>query len=179
MVALIFAAALIFGVLSWIVRMYRVPLGADVTTRGIDGLRSRTGVRLVEPELWRLRRIDDARFAAAILMLQIVHTGSPLTGAERTRILDFLADPLQVRDPAAMLGEAMDHAVARRPFHLATKAVLPLLRRRLTHDERDALLAMLNAVAGAHSPPSALQNAALARFRDELCAEPTGRDARR
>ena len=179
MVAMIFAAALIIGVLSWIVRMYRVPLGADVSTRGIDGLRNRTGVWLVDPDLWRLERIDDARFAAAILMLQIVRTGSPVTNAERARILDFLADPLQVKDPAAMLDRAMDHAAARRPFHLTAEAVLPLLRRRLTQDERAALLTMLNAVAGAHSPPSVLQDAALARFRDALCTDPPGRVARR
>jgi uncharacterized tellurite resistance protein B-like protein len=179
MPALIVAAALIIGVLYWVVRMYRVPLGADGSTHGIEGLRSRTGLRLVEPDLWRLTQIDDARFAAAILMLQIVRTGSPVTCAERARILRFLADPLHVADPVAMLDMAMDYAGARRPFHLTAEAVLPLLRRRLTGEERGALVAMLNAVAGAYSPPSDLQRAAIARFREGLCADPLRRLAGR
>ena len=172
MPALIVVAAVIVGVLSWIVRRLRAKRRADVRADVADGVGDRAGVWLVEPELGRLRQIDDTRFAVAILMLQIVRTGSPVTGAERARMLQFLADPLQVGDPAAMLDKAMGQAAVRRAFHLTAGAVLPLLRRRLTRDEQEALLAMLNAVAGVHNPPSARQGAALARFRADLYADP-------
>ena len=172
MPALIIAAILIVCVLYWIVRRYQVPLGPGVSANGIDGLRNRTGSQLADDTRWRLDQVKDARFAAAILMLQIVRTGSAVTRAERDRILGLLADPLQVRDPAAMLESAMDYAGARRPFRLTAEPLLPLLRRRLTADECDALIAMLTAVAGAHSPPSDLQRAAIAYVRDRLCAGP-------
>lgn len=179
MPALIVAAALIVAMLYWIVQRYRVPLDPDLNESGIDGLLHRTAVTRLDGARWRLWQVRDVRLAAAILMLQIVRTGSPVTQAERDRILGFLADPLRIRDPAAMLERAMDYAVARRPFHQTADLLLPLLRERLTDDERDALIAMLIAVAGAHSPPSDLQRAALARFRDRLCAGPPRRVARR
>lgn len=167
-VTLILLACVLYG----IVRLYRMPLGPGIRANGIDGLRARTGFQLTDRPPWRLERVDDPRFAAAILMVQIVHTGSPVTRAERDTILGFLADPLRVRDPAAMLESALDYAGARRPFRLAAEALLPLLHRYLTDDACDALIAMLSAMAGAHSPPSALQRAAIAQFGDRLRAGP-------
>lgn len=176
---LLAATALIVGVLFWALRMHRVSRDLRELDRDTKGLQRRAGGLITGIIGTPLQRVSDVRLAAAILMLQIVRTGSPITAAERSRILGFLAHPLEVADPAAMLDRAWGYTAERRPFSLVADPLLPLLRARLTEAERTELVTMLTAVAGAHSPPGDLQREALVRLRKRLLAGPTALAAAR
>lgn len=169
---LIAAAALIAGILFWILRMHRISRDLRDLDRDTKGLQRRAGSLMTSLIGTPLQRVSDVRLAAAILMLQIVRTGSPVTAAERSRILDFLAHPLEAEDPSGLLDRAWGYTVERRPFSLVADELLPLLRDRLTEDERTQLVDMLTAVAGAHSAPGELQREALVRLRKRLLAGP-------
>ena len=118
----------------------------------------------------RLSRVRDVRLAATILMIQIVRTGSPVTAAEKTRILELMEDPLAIETISTTFERAWGYMQARGPFSLVMDELLPLLRDRLSGAERLQLVDMLTKVAGAHSAPSELQRAALVRLKRRLTA---------
>lgn len=148
------------------------------------GLRARTpqsGVGSDGPELKRharsalqdifhspLRRVDDVRLAAVILMIQIVRTGSPVTASEKTRILEFMENPLGIKAVSTVFERAWPYTKARMPFARIADDLVPLLCRHLTRAERLDLVDMLTQVAEAHSPASDLQSAAIVRLKGRL-----------
>lgn len=162
---MVWIAALIViggGVLVWIVRAKRGP------GREVEDLRRRNESPLAHLVGVPVGRLRDVRLAAVILMLQLVRTGSPVTAAEKTKILEFMEDPLRVEAASAMFEVAWGYTQARRPFAQLADALLPLLRERLTLDERLQLVDMLNSVASAHSATGELQRKAIAGLRRQL-----------
>lgn len=169
---LIAAIAVTAAVLFWILRVHGTVKGLREVDRDTKGLQRRAKSVLEDFVGTPLQRVRDVRLAAVILMIQMVRTGSPITTAEKTRILAYMADPLGIADPSAMFERAWRYTQARRPFSLAADPLLPLLRDSLTETERTDFVAMLTAVAGAHSAPSELQREALARLKRRLLADP-------
>lgn len=115
-----------------------------------------------------LKRVDDVRLAAVILMIQIVRTGSPVTASEKTRILEFMENPLKISSISTMFERAWPYTAARMPFARIADDLVPLLCRQLTRAERLDLVDMLTQVAEAHSPASDLQGAAILRLKGRL-----------
>lgn len=163
--------AVIAAVLFWILRVHGTVKGLREVDRDTKGLQRKARSALESLVGTPLDRVRDARLAAVILMIQIVRTGSPLTAAEKTRIADFMGDPLGIEDGSAMFERAWRYTEARRPFSLVADPLLPLLREALTEAERTEFVGMLSTVAGAHSAPSELQREALARLKRRLLAD--------
>lgn len=115
-----------------------------------------------------LKRVDDARLAAVILMIQIVRTGRPIMTSEKTRILDFMVEPLGIGDVSTVFARAWPYTQAQMPFARIAEDLVPLLCRRLTDDERLDLIDMLAHVAEAHGPASPEQSAAILRLKGRL-----------
>ncbi|WP_204307862.1 hypothetical protein, partial [Klebsiella pneumoniae] len=81
-------------------------------------------------------RIRDPRLAATVLMIQLVRTGAPLTHAERRQIIALLAGPLGIGDPDAMFRKAWRYTRRRGSFPSMADDMVPMLRARLSVDER-------------------------------------------
>ncbi len=115
-----------------------------------------------------LGRVSDPRLAATILMIQLVRTGSPVTAAEKTKILELMDDPLQVKDASAMFERAWGYTQPRHFFSQVAEELTPLLCDRLTVEERRQLVSMLTDVANAYGETSELQEGAIARLEKRL-----------
>jgi uncharacterized tellurite resistance protein B-like protein len=165
MPALILAAALLGGALFWILRAHGTVRQLREVDRDTKGLQRRAKSVLEDIIGTPLGRVRDVRLAATILMIQLVRTGSPVTAAEKTQILELMEDPLGIENVSAAFERAWDYTQARRPFSLVADELLPLLRESLTDQERKQFIEMLGKVAGAHSSPSELQREAIARLK--------------
>lgn len=168
MPAILLAVAVLTGILFWILRAHGAAKQLQEVNRDTKGLQRRARSVLEDIVGTPLKRVRDPRLAAAILMIQLVRTGSPVTAAEKTQILELLEEPLHVDNVSAMFEKAWGYTQARRPFSLVADELLPLLRDSLDEAERLQLVSMLNKVAGAHSAASELQREAVARLKRRL-----------
>ena len=117
-----------------------------------------------------LARVSDPRLAATILMLQLVRTGSHVTAAEKTQIMELMETPLGIGNVETIFTRAWGYTDGRRAFAPVADELVPLLRRRLGAEESEQLVEMLLAVANAYGEASELQLAGIARLRRKLCA---------
>lgn len=170
MPALLLLVAVLGGILFWVLRVHGTVRALSEVDRDTKGLQGRARSVLHDIFGTPLGRVRDVRLAATILMIQLVRTGSPVTAAEKTQILELMEDPLEIETISSMFERAWGYTQARRPFSLAADELLPLLREVLTEPERGQLVEMLNKVAGAHSSPSDLQREAVARLKRRLLA---------
>lgn len=168
MPVLLLAIAVLGGILFWILRAHGTVKQLREVDQDTKGLQRRAKSALEGIIGTPLGRVRDVRLAATILMIQLVRTGSPVTAAEKTQILELMEEPLHVENVSAMFERAWGYTEARRPFSLVADELLPLLRDALTEDERQQFVSMLSKVAGAHSSPSELQREAVARLRRRL-----------
>lgn len=168
MPALMLLAAVLGGILFWVLRVHGTVRALREVDRDTKGLQGRARSVLHDIFGTQLGRVRDVRLAATILMIQIVRTGSPVTAAEKTQILELMEHPLAVEAISATFERAWGYTQARRPFSLVADELLPLLRESLTGPERAQLVEMLSKVAGAHSSPSELQREAVARLKRRL-----------
>jgi uncharacterized tellurite resistance protein B-like protein len=116
----------------------------------------------------RHSRIRDPRLAATVLMIQLVRTGAPLTHAERRQIIALLAGPLGIGDPDAMFRKAWRYTRRRGSFPSMADDMVPMLRVRLSVDERFQLIGMLRQTAAAYGGESELQAQMIARLQRQL-----------
>lgn len=168
MPVLIIAITVLVGVLFWILRAHSTVKQIQEVDRDTKGLQRRAKSALQGLIGTPLERVNDVRLAAVILMIQIVRTGSPVTASEKTRILELMENPLEIPTISATFERAWRYTQERRPFSLVADPLLPLLRERLTEDERMQFVEMLTKVASAHSAPSELQREALVRLKRRL-----------
>jgi uncharacterized tellurite resistance protein B-like protein len=160
--------AIVGGILYWVIRAHSTVRAVQDINRDTKGLQSRIKYGLQRVIGTPLQRVRDPRLAAVILMIQLVRTGSPVTEAEETTIVELMKHPLGIEDPPSMFGRAWEYTEARRPFSTAADALLPLLRKRLSDDERLDLIDILRQVASAYSEPSELQDEAIVRLKRRL-----------
>ena len=158
---------LIAGVLYW---MWHARNGVQRRTSGPDG--DRAAFTLFGN---RLERVADPRLAATILMLQLVRTGSPITAAEKTSIMELMEDPLGIANIEAIFVRAWSYTDGSRIFSPVADDLVPMLRRKLTLQERLDLVEMLRKVAGAYGEPSELQLEAITRLKRRLTIAEAGR----
>ncbi len=117
-----------------------------------------------------LARVSDPRLAATILMLQLVRSGSHVTAAEKTQIMELMDTPLGISNVETIFTRAWGYTDARRAFSPVADELVPMLRRRLGSDEAEQLVEMLLSVANAYGEASELQLAGIARLRRRLGA---------
>ena len=165
---LILVAAVLAGVLFWVLRVHGTVSQLREVDRDTKGLQRRAESALSDFFGTPLQRVNDVQLAVVILMIQIVRTGSPITAAEKTRILELMETPLEVEAISALFERAWRYTQARYPFSQVADPLVPLLRSRLTEAERGQLCEMLTSVASAYSAPSELQREALVRLRRRL-----------
>ncbi len=115
-----------------------------------------------------LSRVRDPKLAATILMIQLVRTGAPVTAAEKTTILDQIADGLGVESPQALFEQAWAYTENRAFFSMVADELLPLLRNQLTMDEREVLIDMLQKTADSYNEASELQQSSINRLKKRL-----------
>ena len=115
-----------------------------------------------------LTRVNDPRLAAVILMLQLVRTGAPVTAAEKTQIMELMEDPLQISNIEMIFVRAWSYTEANRVFSRIADELVPMLRTKLTVDERLQLVDMLRKVANAYGEASELQTEAINRLKRRL-----------
>lgn len=113
-------------------------------------------------------RIKDPRLAAAILMIQLVRTGAPVTADEKMKILELISETLQIEDPDALFRKAWTYTKQRGFFSPMADELAPMLRERLTRRERLQLIDMLQQTASAYGEPSELQVGMIARLKRQL-----------
>lgn len=168
MPALILIAAVISGVLFWLLRAHYTVKQLKEVDQDTKGLQRRARSVFESIVGTPLQRVNDVRLAAVILMIQIVRTGSPVTASEKTRILELMENPLEIPSISATFERAWRYTQERRPFSLVADPLLPLFREKLTEAERMQLVDMLTKVASAYSAPSELQREALVRLKRRL-----------
>lgn len=118
----------------------------------------------------QLARVKDPRLAATILMLQLVRSGSHVTAAEKTQIMELMEAPLGIVNVETIFTRAWGYTDARRAFAPVADELVPMLRRRLGAEEGEQLVEMLLSVANAYGEASELQLAGIARLRRRLGA---------
>lgn len=160
--------------LFWVLYMHRTVKGLQEVDRDTKGVQRRAVSAIRNIVGTPLERVRDARLAAVILMIQIVRTGSPVTASEKTKILEFMEDPLAFENISAAFEQAWGYTQQRFPFSQVSDPLIPLLRSRLSVDERMELITMLTQVASAHSAPSELQREGIARLKNRLLAGEKG-----
>lgn len=127
--------------------------------------------------LWRrqtavdlVRKIDDPRQAAAVMMCAVAQSDGHLTEAEKTAILDQMRGPLELDGPEAIELFAHAHWLVGDMKDLSAmlrRASKPIAER-CTAAEKAELLDMLSAVAAADGEASGIQTDAIARLRHDL-----------
>ena len=137
----------------------------DRDTKGLQRHVRNTAENLIGT---KLRRVQDPRLAATILMLQLVRTGSPVTAAEKTKIMELMEDPLRIANIEAIFVRAWSYTEQNRAFSPIADELVPLLRHKLTPDERLELIDMLRKVANAYNEASELQIEAMNRLKRRL-----------
>ena len=140
----------------------------DHNTQGLQRQARHVGVSIFGT---RLERVDDPRLAATILMLQLVRTGSHVTAAEKTQIMELMEEPLRIANIETIFTRAWGYTTAKRAFPPVADELVPMLRRRLDPDERLELIAMLTKVANAYGEAGELQSAGIARLKRALVAK--------
>jgi len=168
MVVIVAVIGIAGAILFWILRAHGTATALREVDRDTKGLQRRAKSTLEEIIGTPLKRVRDVRLAAVILMIQIVRTGSPVTAAEKTKILEFMDSPLRIESISATFERAWTYTEARRPFSLVADDLLPLLRDNLTEAERLHFIDMLSQVASAHSAASELQREAIVRLKRRL-----------
>ncbi|MBA8881551.1 TerB family tellurite resistance protein [Phyllobacterium myrsinacearum] len=113
-------------------------------------------------------RIRDPRLAATVLMIQLVRTGAPLTNDERLKIIALVRGPMQINDPDRMFRKAWRYTTRRGSFPSIARDMMPMLRARLSVDERFQLIGMLRQAAAAYSEESELQAEMIAGLQRQL-----------
>ena len=116
----------------------------------------------------RLGRVQDPRLAATILMLQLVRTGAPVTAAEKTQIMELMENPLQISNIETIFVRAWSYTEQNRVFSPIADELVPVLRNKLTPDERLQLIDMLKTVSTAYGDASELQIEAINRLKRRL-----------
>ena len=116
----------------------------------------------------KLARVRDPQLAAAILLIQLVRTGSPVTAQEKTAILDCFHDPLGIDNPQTMFERAWDYTENRAFFSMVADELLPLLRERLDAAEKQQLIDMLYTVANSYNNIGELQQSSISRLKKRL-----------
>ncbi|MCR4265980.1 TerB family tellurite resistance protein [Nitratireductor sp. ZSWI3] len=144
---------------------YGVAREINRDTKGLQHRAKRSFQNLVGT---RLSRVRDPQLAAAILLIQIVRTGSPVTAQEKTAILDCFHDPMRVENPSAMFAKAWEYTENRAFFSMVADELLPLLRDRLGNTEKQQLVEMLHKVASAYNDVGELQQSSIARLKKRL-----------
>ena len=168
---LVALAALIGGVfyLVWrahyAVQTIKAVKEVDQHTQGLQRHARNAGLAVFGT---RLTRVQDPRLAAVILMLQLVRTGAPVTAAEKTQIMELMEDPLQIANIESIFVRAWSYTEQHRVFSPIADELVPVLRQKLTIDERLQLIDMLRAVANAFGEASELQIEAIARLKRRL-----------
>ncbi|MFJ7437521.1 TerB family tellurite resistance protein [Methylorubrum thiocyanatum] len=170
MPVLIIFTAVVASVLFWLLRAHYTVKQLKEIDQDTKGLQRRAKSAFESIVGSPLQRVNDVRLAAVILMIQIVRTGSPITASEKTRILEFMENPLEIQTISATFERAWRYTQERRPFSLVADPLLPLFREKLTGEERVQFVDMLTQVASAHSAPSELQREALVRLKRRLIA---------
>lgn len=168
MIRFIGLLALLGALLVWASRAYNAAKDVRDIHRDTKGLRRRVRGGIARMIGTPLARVTDPRLAAVVLMIQLVRTGSPVTAAEKTKILEFMAEPLRVADVAGVFEQAWAYTTPRTFFSSVSDELLPMLRERLDIAARGELVAMLGAVANAYSGASDLQLEAIARLKTRL-----------
>ncbi|MBA8900262.1 MULTISPECIES: TerB family tellurite resistance protein [unclassified Phyllobacterium] len=164
-IAVLGAAALIF---YWILRAQSAARAVRELDRDTRGLRSKAKYRFEGLIGSRYRRIRDPRLAATVLMIQLVRTGTPLTMDEKLKIIELISGPLQIDDPDAMFKRAWQYTKQRGFFSPMADEMVPMLRDRLTMDERFQLIDMLRQTASAYGEASELQTGMISRLKRQL-----------
>ena len=171
MPVLVALAALIGGItyLVWrahyAVQTVKAAKDIDRNTQGLQRHARNAGLTIFGT---RLTRVQDPRLAAVILMLQLVRTGAPVTAAEKTQIMELMENPLQIANIESIFVRAWSYTEQHRVFSPVADELVPLLRARLTVDERVQLTDMLRTVANAYGDASELQIEAINRLRRRL-----------
>lgn len=161
-------AGIVAAIIYFVIRANSTAQALREVDRDTKGLQHRAKATLRGIVGTPLSRVRDVRLAAVILMIQLVRTGSPVTATEKAQIEDFMRNPLEIEGVAAFYEKAWGYTEHRRPFSLVADELLLLLRDALTEPERLRLVEMLDAVAGAHAPPSELQREAMVRLKRRL-----------
>jgi uncharacterized tellurite resistance protein B-like protein len=167
---LILAAAVLTGVVFWVLRAHGTVTRLREVDRDTKGLQRRARAAFDDFFGSALQRVSDVRLAAVILLIQIVRTGSPITAAEKTRILELMETPLEIERISQTFERAWAYTRPRYPFSQIADPLVPLLKARLTEAERLQFVEMVRSVASAHSAPSELQREALVRLKRRLVA---------
>jgi uncharacterized tellurite resistance protein B-like protein len=170
MVVVIGALAMLGAIAFWILRARNAVSAVRELDHDTRGMRRRIRHAIQDFRAGSLRRINDPRLAATILMIQIVRAEGHMTADEKTRILSLMETKLGLSPPQPIFEKAWAATQANRPFSLFCDDLLPLLRDRLTPEERDDLIDMLHGVSGADTPATELQGEAVTRLRKRLRA---------
>ncbi|GGF84731.1 hypothetical protein GCM10007301_50890 [Azorhizobium oxalatiphilum] len=165
---------LLMAGLFWILYTHRTVKGLQELDRDTKGAQRRAVSALRNIVGTPLERVRDPRLAAVILMLQLVRTGSPVTASEKTKILEFMEAPLAFEQISTAFEQAWGYTQQRFPFSQVADPLIPLLRQKLTVEERAELITMLTQVASAHSALSELQREGIARLKNRLMAGEKG-----
>lgn len=164
-IAILSGIAVIF---YWMFRLQSAARSVRELDRDTRHLRNR-GKRVFEGFIGSShRRIRDPRLAATVLMIQLVRTGAPLTYDERLKIMALVRGPMQIDDPEPMFRKAWRYTKRRGSFPSIATDVVPMLRARLSVDERFQLIGMLRQTASAYGEESELQAEMIARLQRQL-----------
>ncbi|KQO72528.1 hypothetical protein ASG60_06695 [Methylobacterium sp. Leaf469] len=168
---LLLALAIVAGVVFWVLRVHGTVSQLREVDRDTKGLQRRARSAFTDFFGSPLQRVNDVRLAAVILLIQIVRTGSPITAAEKTRILEVMETPLEIERISQMFERAWTYTQPRHPFSQIADPLVPLLKAHLTEAERLQFVELVRSVASAHSAPSELQREALIRLKRRLVAD--------
>lgn len=152
----------------FIIRAHYAYGAAKEINRDTKGLQRRAKQSFQNLVGTRLARVRDPQLAAAILLIQLVRTGAPVTAREKTAILDCFHDPLGITNPQAMYEQAWDYTENRAFFSMVADELLPLLRERLNETEKRQLVEMLHKVASAYNEAGELQQSSISRLKKRL-----------
>lgn len=168
MVVVIGVLAVVGGLIVWLLRAQGAARAVRDLDRDTQGIRRRIRHAVQDFRAHPLRRIDDPRLAATILMIQLVRAEGHMSADEKVRILAMMERRLGLSPPEPMFETAWTHTEASRPFSIYADDLLPLLRDSLYLQERYDLVEMLGHVAHADGPPSELQEEAVTRLRKRM-----------
>ncbi len=117
-----------------------------------------------------IRKIDDPRLAAAVMMCAMAQSDGHMTEAEKSAILERMRGPLELEQAEAVEIFAHAHWLTgdmKELSSLLRRASKPILER-CTATERAGLIEMLSQVAAADGAASAIQRDAIERLAIEL-----------
>lgn len=156
------ASTLLFWVVYWFVRMGGIDHFRERSARRRDDAR-RAGARESE-RVAPLRAIDDPRDAATVLML-LIPRGSDPTTKQIATIEGVMRDVFDFdRDLNERLTQARFIASRAQSFAEAAGLFADLFKKRLTYEERDELVGLVEKVAQ-FDGPSANQTEAIERLK--------------